>query len=123
MDIATMQRRIGLIEKYKEEIKIAKEALKLELESDATYQEAARKAKEAASVKKQAKDQIWGTHTNRKLLDDILTNTQEINTLEEILSDELMDYAQAHQTDQITNERGEPIKFKLMVKLLPKKVF
>lgn len=123
MELATVQRRIALMEKYKEEIKIAKEALRQELESDELYQEAARKARETATAKKQVKDQIWSTPNNRKLLDDVLANTEEINTLQEILNEELMEYYQTHQTDEIPDEHGELLKLKVIVKLLPKKAY
>lgn len=118
MDIATIVRRISLIQKYKEEIKIAKEALKQALEDDESYVTLDKEAKEANLKKKQAKDLVWNIPANRKLRDDILANTEEINTLQEILNEELMQYYQEHNTDEIIGEDGQPIKFKVVVKLL-----
>lgn len=123
MDITVIQRRIGMVEKFKEEIKIAKEALKNELDNDPAYLEANQIAKDAALKKKQVKDLIWGQAHARKLLDDVAANTEEINTLQEILNDELMQYYQEHKTNEIEKENGELIKFKLIAKLQNKTGF
>lgn len=120
MDIATIQRRIGMIQKLQEEIKIAKGALKQVLEDDSAYKTVAEEAKQAASKKKQIKDQIWGSQANRALLEDIKVNTEEITTLQDILNQELVDYYHANGGKQeIEDESGNPIKFKVIVKLFP----
>ena len=118
MDISTIQHRIAMIEKYKEEIKVAKEALKNELDADQDFSEVSKAAKDAAAKKKQIRDQIWGQPHTRKLLDDIAGNNEEIATLQEILNEELMAYYQEHKTNEILRENGDPIKFKVIVKLL-----
>lgn len=120
MDISVIQRRIAMIEKFREEIKVAKEALKNELDNDPAYLEANQAAKDAAAKKKQVRDQIWSQAHTRKLLDDIAANNEEITTLQEILNEELMAYYQENNTNEILKENGEPIKFKVIVKLLSK---
>ena len=58
MDIATIQKRLGVLEKCEQDIKNAKELLKGELENSLEYQEAVEVAKEANNKKKQIKDEI-----------------------------------------------------------------
>jgi len=116
----TVPRRIGLIEKYQEEIRIAKETLKVELEDSPEYKEAEVAAKEANQKKKRIKDEIWGRPGNQSLRDDIRINLEEIATLQEILSTELMQIFQEKNTDEVPDESGEPRKFKITAKLMPK---
>lgn len=116
----TVPRRIGLIEKYREEIRIAKETLKVELEDSPEYKEAELAAKEANQKKKRIKDEIWGRPGNQSLRDDIRINLEEIATLQEILSTELMQIFQEKNTDEVPDETGEPRKFKVSAKLMPK---
>lgn len=118
MDVPTIARRVSLIQKYKEENKIAKLTLKQALEEDELYTQADKEAKEANLKKKQIKDQIWGRPELRKIRDDIAANLEEITTLQEILNEELTAYYQEHNTDELVGEDGQPIKFKLIAKLL-----
>lgn len=115
-----LPRRIALLEKYKEENRIARETLKAALEDSPDYEAAASEAKAAAQKKKQIKDQLWSTPDNQALLQKIKENQEEIATLEEILNTELMDFYQRENVDEIPDESGEPRKFKVSVKLLPK---
>ncbi len=120
MDVPTIVRRVGLIQKYKEEIKIAKVTLKQALEEDEVYVQLDKEAKEANLKKKQIKDQIWGRPEFRKIRDDILSNNEEIATLQEILNEELMEYYQENESGELIGEDGQPIKFKMIAKLLSK---
>ena len=120
MATPAVPRRISMIEKYKDEIKVAREALRNALEDDPEYEEAAIEAKAAAQKKKQIEDQIWGSADNQAFLAKIKENQEEITTLEEILNTELMHVYQTRNTDQVTDENGEPRKFKVIAKLLPK---
>lgn len=116
----TVSRRISLIEKYREEIRIAKETLKVELDDSPEYKEAEVAAKAANQKKKQIKDAIWGKASNQALRDDIRINMEEIATLQEILSAELMQIFQERNTDEVPDETGETRKFKVTAKLMPK---
>lgn len=121
MEIATIQRRISMIRKLEEENKIRKDTLKQALESDRVYVEANQAAKETAGKKKLAKDAIFNQPNNRAILEDIQVDTEEINTLKDILNHELVEwYQQNGGKAEIEDESGELVKFKLLVKLLPK---
>jgi len=121
MDIATIQKRLGVLEKCEQDIKNAKELLKGELENSLEYQEAVEVAKEANNKKKQIKDEILGQGPNQKILEDIKGTTEEIATLKEILSAELMQLYDENKADSITDANGEVRKFKVEAKILPKK--
>ncbi len=118
---ATMlPRRISMIEKYKAEIKIAKETLKAALEESPEYEAAVTEVQAATQKKKHLKDQIWASADHQTLLWKIKENQEEIAALEEILTTELMQLYQANQIDEVADENGEPRKFKVTAKLLPK---
>lgn len=117
VDTSTIQRRISMIRKLEEEIKVAKDALKQALENDSAYVTANDEAKTTTNKKKVIKDQIWNQDGNRALLEDVKVNTEEIATLQEILNAELIDYARTNNTDEIQDESGNTIKFKMIVKL------
>jgi len=121
MDVSTIQKRIDLLEKYEEEVRNAKEMLDGELDNSVEYLEAVEEAKAVAQKKKQIKDEVLGSGPNQKLLADIKTNAEEISTLKEILSVELMQIFQENKTDEFHDANGEPRKFKVSVKLLPKR--
>lgn len=113
-------RRISRLEKFREEIRIAKETLKAALDDSPEYEAAAAEAKAAAAKKKQVKDQIWSTPDYHNLLQKIKENQEEIATLQEILTAELMEIYQRDNVDEVPDEAGEPRKFKVSVKILPK---
>lgn len=118
---ATMlPRRISMIEKYKVEIKIAKETLKTALDESPEYAAAVVETQAATQKKKQLKDQIWASADHQTLLWKIKENQEEIAALEEILTAELMQLYQTKQIDEVADENGEPRKFKVTAKLLPK---
>ncbi len=120
MNVSTIQKRIGMIQKLQGETKIAKDTLKQALEADPRYAEAAREAKEAASRKKLMKDQILAAPEHQAIQEDIKVNGEEIATLQEILNTELADYYYKSGKSEIEDESGTPVKFKLVAKLFPK---
>jgi hypothetical protein len=115
-DIATIQKRIEQLEKLHEEVRIAKEMLKGELENDLTYLEVAEEVKAAVQKRKQIKDEILGKGPNQEVVANIKSNAEEMATLNEILSAELMQIYQENQVDEIAGR-----KFKVNAKLMPKK--
>lgn len=121
MDIAKIQKRIELLEKYEEEVRAAKEMLQGELENSLEYLEAVEEAKELTKKKKLLKEEIINAGPNQKLAADIKSNGEEIKTLKEILSVELMQVYKESDSDLITDRNGESRKFKVVVRLLPKK--
>lgn len=122
MDITNIQKRIDQIDKLEVETKTLADYLKSELENDPIYIEADQKAKETTTNKKKIKDQILARQTNQEQLVKIKESAEEISTLKEILSAELMDFYQESKSDFLPGANGEaPRKFKLSAKLFPKK--
>lgn len=123
MEETTIQNRIGLLEKLEGEIKVAKDALKAELENDGQYVEESLQAKEAMARKKKAKDTVFANESSQKILEEIKANTEEVNILKEILATELMEVYQKKKTNEIEDANGDSRKFILSVKILPKRGF
>lgn len=123
LDLSTIQKRIELLEKYENEIKVAKDMIKNDLENDPSYIQVSEEAKEILSKKKNAKDQVMTKMEIQKLLRDIKDNLEEIATLKDILSQELMQIYQKDQIDEIEDSSGEKRKFKIMARLLPKRKY
>ena len=121
MDLNQIQKRISMIEKYAKEISDAKEMIKEELENDAAYVEAEVAMKEAVANRKKMKDDILNRGGNKKLLDEIKANNEEIALLKEILSAELVEVFKENDTDEISDADGETRKFKVTGKLSPRK--
>ena len=117
---SALPRRISMIERYRAENKIAKETLKAALDDSPEYEAAAVETQAATQKKKQIKDQIWASDDHQALVWKIKENQEEIATLEEILTTELMQLYQTQNIDEVTDENGEPRKFKILAKLLPK---
>lgn len=121
MPIDDLKQRIFDVENFKEKNKTAREALKNELENSQEYLSACEEVKAALLKKKRIKDEIWAKVETQQLIADIKENKEELNTLEEILSAELMDFYKNSGTDTIEDSSGEPRKFKIIAKLLPRK--
>ena len=122
MDIATIQRRLDILEKHEMDIKNAKEMLKGELESSPEYMQLTEEEKEVKNKRKRIKEEILHHGPNQKLLEEIKSSTEEISTLKEILSAELMQVYEESKTDSITDANGEVRKFKVLAKILPRGV-
>jgi hypothetical protein len=116
MDLATVQRRIEQLEKLEEEVRVGREMLKSELENELSYLETVEEVKAAVAKRKQIKDVLLATGSPAKMVADVKENLEEISTLKEILSAELMELYQESNSDEIAGR-----KFKVSVRLLPKK--
>jgi len=121
MDLEMIRTRMAQIEELEGEVRKAKELLRSELDNDEAYKEAVQKAKEANQEKKRLRDVVYASNNNMSMLEDIKADTEEINTLKEILSPELMEYQSEKKTDEIEDKDGELRKFKVIVRVLPKK--
>ncbi len=121
MDLSIIRERMEQLESLKEENKVAREALRNELENDNDYQAVCEEFKAVADKRKRFRETIWSKPETQKLILDIKENREEINTLEEILSSELMEYYSEKKVDEIEDRTGEARKFKVSVKLMPKK--
>lgn len=120
MDIASIQKRISLIEKYTLEVREAKEMLKDELENEPLYLESVAEVKAATQKRKLIKDEILARGPNQKLMEGIKNNNEELATLRDILSVELSQYFRENNAEEIPSENGENLKFKVVARLLPK---
>jgi len=118
MDLAQIQKRIEAVENLQREIRDAKQMLKEELESDDRYREVYEEANEVNTKKKRIKEEIEGTGSNKSLAHGIKENKEELDTLREILSAELMQLYTEKQIDEVTDINGDVRKFKLSVKLM-----
>lgn len=121
MDLAEIRKRISSLETYKNENKIARQALADELENNGSYIEACDIVKEAMIKRKQIKDEIMTQAETQKIIAGIKENKEEVETLEEILSNELVEYFHEKKVSEIEDADGEKRQFKIMVKILPKK--
>lgn len=121
MELSNIHKRMTEVENYKNENKVAREALKSELENNPAYLEACEEVKTATEKRKRAKDEILAQEETQKIIADVRDNNEELDTLEEILSTELMEYYKESGTNEIEDADGEKRLFKLVAKLLPKK--
>lgn len=117
-DLETIRKRIEQLEKLSEENRINKEMLKGELENEMTYLEAAEEVKAAVQKRKQVKDEILSKGPNQEVVANVKNNQEEIATLRDILSAELMEFYQESQQDEVAGR-----KFVLSAKILPKNNF
>lgn len=114
-DTETIRKRIEQLEKLIEENRINKEMLKGELENDMAYLGAMEEVKAAVQKRKQLKQEILDKGPNQEVLSNIKNNQEEIVTLKEILSAELMSFYQETKSEEIAGR-----KFIFNAKLLPK---
>ncbi|MFA6963280.1 MAG: hypothetical protein WC227_01005 [Patescibacteria group bacterium] len=105
MELDTIRKRIEQLAKLKEEIKIQKELLKGELENEEEYLKVAEEAKAANQKKKIIRDEILGRGPNQETLAKIKDDNEEISTLKEILSAELVQIFHENNTDEIAGQK------------------
>lgn len=120
MDLEQIKRRIEIIDKLQKQVKDAKAMLADALENDSEYQKVAEEAKVANSKKKQLKDEVFNVSGNKQIVNEIKENSEEIITLKEILSEELIEYREQNKTETIEDIDGKMRYFKLSVKLVNK---
>lgn len=123
MDISSIQKRIKMIEDLESENRTLKDVIDSQLEADGVYQEVAKEAKQKALEKKSARDRVLSDPGNQKTVSDIKANQEEISTLKEILSTELVDFYNKSKQDEIDDGSGVARKFKFSVKLMPRRDF
>lgn len=121
MDVAKIHTRIAEVDKLKEANRISRQTLKDELENSDEYRAACDALTAAQRRKKEIKEQIMAGEEMDKLTHLIKENNEELSTIEEILTTELMEYVQVNNETQIPDIDGEPRKIKLIAKIMPKK--
>jgi len=117
VEAETIRKRIETLDKLQEENRINKEMLKGELENDMQYLEAAEQVKAATQKRKELKQAILDQGPNQEIVKNIKDNQEEISTLREILSAELMDFYQTTKSEEVAGRR-----FVFSAKILPKGV-
>lgn len=120
MDIGEIQKRLQKIDELQGELKVAKDMLKDALDNDAGFQEAVEEAKVGNDKKKKIQNDIYNLSENKKVILDMKATKEEISTLKEILSEELIEYRNQHKTESIRLADGQMRVFKFSVKLSPK---
>jgi len=121
MELNKIHERMNQIEDYKEKNKIARGALRDELGVNEEYQEVQEELKALKERLKRIKGEVWAQTETQKMTANIKENQEELDTLEEILSTELMEYYKENEVMEIEDADGEKRQFKLVAKLLPKK--
>lgn len=117
----TVPRRIEQIETLEKENREARLMLKESLENDPIYLESIEEVRSATLKRQKIKNAILAKNENQKIQAGVKENIEELGTLRDILSLELMKIYQEKQTDEIVDQFGEPRKFKIFAKLLPRK--
>lgn len=120
MDRQQIIERLQKLDDLNGKIKVAKEMLADALDNDATYQEVEDVAKQASDKKKKLTNEIYNLPENRKAVDEVKVAREEIATLKEILSEELIEYRNQHKTESIEGPDGQMRVFKFSVKLSAK---
>lgn len=121
MELTSIHKRMTEVETYKNENKVARETLKNELENNTTYLEACEEVKTATEKRKRIKNEILAQQETQKIIADIKDNKEELDTLEEILSSEVVEYYKESNANEIEDADGDKRQFKIVVKFLPKK--
>ena len=119
MNLSTIQRRIEIINEYEKEMKTAKEMLKAELDNDESFTKATEEYKLMVQKRKRIKDEVLNRADNKKLVDEIKHNAEEVSSLREILSTELIELYQKNKTDQIDDGKGNHLQVVFSAKLRP----
>jgi len=120
MDKEQIKDRLQKVDELNAQIKVAKEMLRDALDNDSVYQQTEEETKLARDKKKNLVNEIYNQPENRKIVDEIKATREEIATLKEILSEELIEYRNQHKTESIEGHDGQVRIFKFSVKLSPK---
>lgn len=109
---------ISRIDKIKEENKKFKEMLDSIFENDSVYKDHAEKAKEAAKVKSQTKQQILKQPQAADLNDKIKGSRGELKELQTALSDYLKEFQRMSGVNEIEDEDGTVREIVYVAKLV-----
>ncbi|MGI5826257.1 MAG: hypothetical protein ACOX50_02490 [Patescibacteria group bacterium] len=100
---------LSRIDNLKQELKKQSDLFKDSFESDAVYKEHEEKAKEAAKLRAETKQQILKQPTLASLAEKIDEIKNEIKELQETLSDYLLQYQKMTGFSQIETDQGETL--------------
>ena len=119
--LEVVRRRLSILGKSEEELKVQKEMLSSLFENDPGYQEADAEVKEISKKKLDAKARISKTPQAQTLAAKIKELSDEIKDNKEMLSDELMQYYQTAGVTEIEDSDGNIQEFEIKVKLKGKR--
>jgi len=117
-NLDTIRKRIEQLEKLTEENRVNKEMLKGELENEMTYLEAVEEVKAAVQKRKQIKEEILQKGPNQEIVKSVKDNQEEMSTLREILSAELLAFYQETKIEEVAGRR-----FMFNAKIMPKNTY
>lgn len=118
---STIKTSLPRIDKLKEEIRTKKEMLDDALNNDQTYKEHTEKAKEAAKIKSQTKQELLKQPSLAKTVSDLKDLREELKELQSSLSDYLSEYARLSGSNEIEDENGEVREIVYIAKLVKRK--
>ena len=119
MDLTTIQKRISQLDAAQQEARRTKETLDDALKEDDRYQEIDLQIRDLALKRKQLKDEIWTQKAFQEAVAKLKDIREEISDLAEILNQELLDWRQKNNTDEIIGADGTTRRVKISVRLLP----
>lgn len=115
-----IKHHISSVEKNQIELRKLREQLADSFENDPVYREHAEKAKEAAKVRSQTKQQITGQPAIIILSNKVKSLSQELKELQFSLSDYLKEYQRMTGANEIEGEDGELREIVNTAKLIKK---
>lgn len=117
MDIASIQKRIEIIEQLQKELKTVAEMLKDGLQNDLTLQKAEEAKSRMVEESKVAKNKALERSDIKKLINDIKEKKDEIKEAQDTLSLELIEYYRQNSLLTIEDANGNVREMKFSVKL------
>lgn len=117
MDLEKIQQRIEQLEQLQRDMKVLKVTLEDALKEDDQFQEVDLQLRELNTKKKRVKDEIWGQATYQESLAKLKDMREESKDLTDILTQELLVWREANNTDEIIGSDGTTRKLKINVRV------
>ncbi len=111
---------LSSIDRIQDEAKKKQEMLDDVFSNDATYKQHAERAKEAAKIKSQTKQQILKQPQVAELFEKVKSMKSELKELQGALSDYLREYQRISGVNTITDDNGEEREIVYIAKLIKK---
>ena len=119
--LEVVRRRLSLLQKADEELKLQKEMFENLLINDPQYQEAEAAVKEVTKKKTDQKARIAKTPAAQGILSKIKSLSDDIKDNKQMLSSELMQYYQTAGVTEIEDSEGNVQEFEITIKLKGKR--
>lgn len=121
MDLSQIAKRTSQIDELTEKIKEQKGMLKAELDNDEAFAEISEKVKDLSEQKKALREQILAKEVNQQIYFECEENSEELKTLKEILTVELVEYYRKNNSNEFLDSHGVKRQFVLKAHLAKKK--